>query len=36
MAGQEANMVKVALLVRLEAKSGKEGEVESFLKKVAV
>ena len=25
-------MVKVALLVRLEAKSGKEGEVESFLK----
>jgi quinol monooxygenase YgiN len=32
MAGQEANMVKVALLVRLEAKSGKEGEVESFLK----
>src|SRR5688572_33389451 len=25
-------MVKVALLVRLEAKSGKEGEVEAFLK----
>lgn len=25
-------MVKVALFVRLEAKAGKEGEVESFLK----
>jgi quinol monooxygenase YgiN len=32
MTGQEDTMVKVALLVRLEAKSGKEADVESFLK----
>jgi quinol monooxygenase YgiN len=29
---QEVEMVKVALFVRLEAKPGKEAEVESFLK----
>jgi quinol monooxygenase YgiN len=29
---KEANMVTVALLVRLKAKSGKAAEVESFLK----
>jgi quinol monooxygenase YgiN len=29
---RERNMVNVALLVRLEAKPGKEGDVESFLR----
>ena len=32
MTGRRPSMVKVALWVRLEAKSGKEAEVESFLK----
>jgi quinol monooxygenase YgiN len=30
--GEEKNMVNVALLVRLEAKPGKEADVESFLR----
>jgi len=30
--GKEVNMVKVALMVRMEAKPGKEDEVEKFLR----